>query len=116
MSIGSRLKEARISKKITQTDLASAIGVTKGAIGNYETDVSSPKEDILIRLMKYLDIDANYLYQDYMSTADGALTFQFSDDEYRLVDLYRGADDRAKRDAIRILKANQQKNTSQSAI
>ena len=82
MSIGSRLKEARISKKITQTDLASAIGVTKGAIGNYETDVSSPKEDILIRLMKYLDIDANYLYQDYMSTADGALTFQFSDDEY----------------------------------
>ena len=116
MSIGSRLKEARINKKITQTDLASAIGVTKGAIGNYETDVSSPKEDILIRLMKYLDIDANYLYQDYMASDDGTPTFQFSEDEYRLVDLYRGADDRARREALWILEENQQKISSQSAI
>ena len=116
MSIGSRLKEARLSKKLTQMDLASAVGVTKGAIGNYETDVSSPKEDILIRLMKYLDIDANYLYQDYIASDDGTPTFQFSEDEYRLVDLYRGADDRARIDAIRILEANQQKNTSQSVI
>lgn len=116
MSIGSRLKEARLSKKLTQMDLASAVGVTKGAIGNYETDVSSPKEDILIRLMKYLDIDANYLYQDYIASDDGTSNSQFSEDEYRLVDLYRGADDRARRDAIRILEANQQKNTSQSVI
>jgi transcriptional regulator with XRE-family HTH domain len=70
MSIGKRLKEARIMRKMTQEDLAAAAGVTKGAIGNYETEVSSPKEAILIKLMEVLQIDANYLYQDYITQED----------------------------------------------
>lgn len=70
MSIGKRLKEARILRKMTQEDLATAVGVTKGAIGNYETEVSSPKEPILIKLMEILQIDANYLYQDYIKQED----------------------------------------------
>jgi len=70
MSIGKRLKEARIRRKMTQEDLAAAVGVTKGAIGNYETEVSSPKEAILIKLMEILQIDANYLYQDYIQQED----------------------------------------------
>lgn len=70
MSIGSRLKEARLRRGLTQEDLARAIGVTKGAIGNYETGVSSPKESVLIKLMSALGIDANYLYQDYVDFSD----------------------------------------------
>ena len=69
MSIGQRLKEARIAKQMTQEDLAKAAGVTKGAIGNYETGVSSPKDSILIRLMEILQIDANFIYQDYMKNS-----------------------------------------------
>ena len=70
MSIGKRLKEARLRRKMTQEDLAAAVGVTKGAIGNYETEVSSPKEAILIKLMEVLQIDANYLYQDFIQQED----------------------------------------------
>lgn len=70
MSIGSRLKEARLRRGLTQEDLAKAVGVTKGAIGNYETGVSSPKEAVLIKLMNILGIDANYLYQDYVDFSD----------------------------------------------
>ena len=70
MSIGQRLKEARLAKQITQEDLAKLVGVTKGAIGNYETGVSSPKETILIRLMDALGIDANFLYQDFIRRED----------------------------------------------
>ena len=66
MSIGQRLKEARLARRMTQEDLARAVGVTKGAIGNYETEVSSPKESILIKLMEVLHIDANFLYQDFI--------------------------------------------------
>ena len=68
MSIGQRLKQARISQNMTQEDLAYAVGITKGAIGNYETEVSSPKESILIKLMEALHVDANFLYQDYMTS------------------------------------------------
>lgn len=66
MSIGSRLKQARLAHGQTQEELAKAVGVTKGAIGNYETGVSSPKESILIKLMDELEVDANFLYQDYV--------------------------------------------------
>ena len=105
MSIGQRLKEARLAAKMTQPQLAEAVHVTKGAIGNYETDVSSPKEDILIRLMDVLQIDANYLYQDYIHVSE-----EVSAEEKHLLDLYRGADDRAKEDAIRTLSEHQKKD------
>lgn len=64
MSIGSRIKEARLNKKLTQEELAQLIGVTKGAIANYENQVSIPKLDILLKLMDHLECDPNFIYQD----------------------------------------------------
>lgn len=66
MSIGSRIKELRIKNEITQEELAKIIGVTKGAIANYENEVSSPKIDLMYKLFDALNCDANYLYQDDM--------------------------------------------------
>lgn len=114
MSIGSRLKEARLRNKMTQADLAKAAQVTTSAIGNYETGVSSPKEPVLIELMKVLGVDANFLYQDYgipMSeivsfTGDPVKEFA-SDAEYEMMQAYRNADDRARADALALLKAHQ---------
>jgi len=70
MSIGSRLKEARKQKKFTQEELAAKIGVTKGAIANYENQVSTPKIEILFKLIQELGVDANYIYQDYIKFKD----------------------------------------------
>ena len=102
MSIGSRLKEARISAGLTQPELADKVGVTKGAVGNYETDLSSPKEPILIRLMEVLKIDANYLYQDYIQ-----IQTSVTSDELRFINLYRGANAQAKADAVDLLEKHQ---------
>ena len=38
--------------------------MSKGAIGNYESDYSSPKDEILYKLMAALSVDANYIFQD----------------------------------------------------
>lgn len=110
MSIGQRLKDARIAQNITQEELAAAVGVTKGAIGNYETEVSSPKESILIKLMEVLHVDANYIYQDYMTN-----DYQLTDKELNLLTLFRGADERAQDDAIRTLSDHQKKDTLSKA-
>lgn len=67
MSIGSRMKERREELGMTQTQLAEIIGVTKGAVGNYETDANSPKASIMYKVFSALQCDANYLYQDEMS-------------------------------------------------
>ena len=66
MSFGSRLKERRESLNITQLQLAGLLGVSKGAIGNWETDVNSPRATLLYDLFDILKCDANYLFQDEM--------------------------------------------------
>lgn len=87
MSLGSRLRAARRAKKLTQKQLGDMAQVTGSAIGNYETGVSSPNEDILIRLMHVLDVDANYLYADDMAAIKEARFL--SPDEERLITVYR---------------------------
>ena len=86
MPFGNRLKEARINKGLTQEELAQIVGVTKGAIGNYESEVSSPKENILIKLMQTLDVDANFLFQDLVGAAPDV---SLSQDEKSLLADYR---------------------------
>lgn len=107
MPFGKRLKEARLALNMTQEDLAEAVGVTKGAIGNYESEVSSPKEPILIELMKVLGVDANYLYQDYMKS-DQVLTST----EHRIVKAYRAASPDTQAAVRNVLGVKEEKKDS----
>ena len=66
MSFASRLKARREQLGITQVQLAEKLGVTKGAIGNYEAGISSPRADILYQVFNALHCDANYLFRDEM--------------------------------------------------
>lgn len=66
MSVGSRIKEIREKRNLSRSDLAEMLGVTVGAISNYENGISSPKEPILFNIMATLNCDANYLFQDNM--------------------------------------------------
>ena len=95
MSIGSRIKERRTELHITQEQLAAQIGVTKGAIANYENEVSTPKIGLMYRLFDALDCDANYLHQDNMkeSTFDSVST---PEEFKKLIQKYRQLDPRGK--------------------
>lgn len=95
MSIGSRIKERRTELHITQEQLADKIGVTKGAIANYENEVSTPKSALMYKLMDALDCDANYLHQDNMkeSTFEACST---PEEFNKLIRKYRSLDDRGK--------------------
>ena len=64
MSIGKRIKECREKVGLTQEELAKLLGVSKGAIGNYESDASYPKIENMTKLFELLKTDANYLFQD----------------------------------------------------
>ena len=105
MPFGRRLKEARLSCGMTQEELAAAVGVTKGAIGNYESEVSSPKETILIKLMDVLHVDPNYLYQDFIKASS------LSPEETALLSAYRAADPIYQAVALKMLKDNPRKKT-----
>lgn len=85
MSIGSRMKARREELGMTQTQLAEKIGVTKGAIGNYETDANSPKASMMYKIFEALQCDANYLYQDDMFDAASVM---LPKDEREMLRLY----------------------------
>ncbi|NLZ45376.1 MAG: helix-turn-helix transcriptional regulator [Clostridiales bacterium] len=90
MSIGDRIKEKRINLGFSQVELAKLIGVTKGAVGNYENDTSIPKTEILLRIFDALKTDANYLYQDYME--DNKDDFILQDREKQKILVFRKLD------------------------
>ena len=93
MSFGTRLKSRREQLGITQPQLAEMLGVSKGAIGNYETDANSPKATILFKVFDVLKCDANYLFQDEMGNN---YPMKVSYDEYESIKKYRNLDDHGK--------------------
>ncbi len=78
MEIGGRLRERRLELGFSRNQLAQKVGVTPSAIANYENGVSYPKPDILIALITELEVDANYLYQDYLSPRKLRTSFSLS--------------------------------------
>lgn len=78
MSFGDRLKQARLSLGLKQGELAAKLGVTNSAIANYETEVSSPKEEVLLKIFDVLHVTPNFLFQDSFASNEIELTFQES--------------------------------------
>lgn len=61
MVVGSRLKEVRLKKNITQEELGTQLGLSKGAISLYESEKRNPKLETIIELMYILGVSADYL-------------------------------------------------------
>lgn len=58
---GTRLKELRKSKQITQKELAESIDLVKSSISAYEKDLKYPSIDVLIKLSNYFNVSCDYL-------------------------------------------------------
>lgn len=85
MSFGERVRSRREELSMSRTELAEALGVTPSAIGNYETGVSFPKEEVMLRLFDCLQIDPNYLYRDSFCNGSNVITHG----ERQLLEKYR---------------------------
>ncbi|SCD16376.1 SOS-response transcriptional repressors (RecA-mediated autopeptidases) [Acinetobacter baumannii] len=60
-TLGTRLKNLRKSKKLTQQQIADAIGVSKTSVIYWEKDENLPKHDSLMALAQILGVTSNYL-------------------------------------------------------
>lgn len=56
-----RLKNARTSKGMTQTDVAKKIFISQAAYSKYETGAASPNPETLAKLADVLDVSVSYL-------------------------------------------------------
>lgn len=58
---GTRLKELRKEKKLTQQELADKVDLVKGSISAYEKSLKYPSVEALIRLCNYFNVSSDYL-------------------------------------------------------
>ena len=91
MEIGNKLRSRRTELGLSRIELAEQIHVTASSIANYENGISYPKPDTLIALILALKIDANYLYQDYLTNNKISEYFghELSPDEQEALFKYR---------------------------
>jgi transcriptional regulator with XRE-family HTH domain len=61
MTFGEKLKQLRISRNKTQTNVANAVGISRQRISFYEIGVNIPNIEILYRLCEYFNVSADYM-------------------------------------------------------
>ncbi len=64
MTVGEKIKELRIEKKLTQNELAKQIGVSQKAIDYWERSVNEPKSCYIISMVKFFSISYNDFFED----------------------------------------------------
>ena len=86
VELGVRLKELRIRRGMSQTDLARQIGVTPSTISQVESNLIYPSLPALLKMAEILNIPPGQLLQDAVSpvqkihfTAGDATEIKFSD-------------------------------------
>jgi transcriptional regulator with XRE-family HTH domain len=93
-SYGARIRAARQARGWTQEDLARAVGVTRSAVAQWETDRAGQIRDNLARIATVLGIPLAALLGTVPSDSDQQAV---GGDELALLRLYRGCspEDRA---------------------
>ncbi|MEK4951914.1 helix-turn-helix transcriptional regulator [Bacillus sp. FSL W8-1127] len=80
-----RLKSLRLSKKLSQQDMANLLGITRQAYGRYESGQSEPDIENLRKLAKFFDVSIDYLLdgQEYKKVVVAGEEILLSEKEYR---------------------------------
>ena len=60
-NVGKNIKALRISKAMTQDELAEKLFVSRQTVSNYENGKSNPDIDILVKIANVLETDVNTL-------------------------------------------------------
>lgn len=61
IDIGNKIRELRTEQKMTQSNLAERLGVTKSSISSYENGSRLPSYDILLKIARIFKISTDIL-------------------------------------------------------
>lgn len=90
MKFAERLCSLRNERKVSQAELAKALKVSTGTIGNYETGTRFPKRAMLEAIADYFNVG-----MDYLMGYDDSLP-EYNLEERLIVKHYREASERDK--------------------
>lgn len=68
---GDTLRALRLSKKLTQEEIAKIIGVARGTYTHYELNKREPDNDTLLKIANFFNVSTDYLLgRNNTATAD----------------------------------------------
>ena len=79
MKIGSRVKQARLAKHLTQMQLAEAAGISVSFLSNIENGRQSMNLRALIAISDALNVSADWLIKDIPHSASQSIPFWASE-------------------------------------
>lgn len=79
MSFGSRIVSTRKTRKISQGELALAIGVHANVLGKYERDETIPSIKVAAKIAKTLDVSLDYLVELTDTELDSTVLSRIND-------------------------------------
>ncbi len=56
-----KLKELRLDKNLSQSEVSRALGLTRNAFTNYELGIREPSLDTLVKICDFFNVPADYL-------------------------------------------------------
>lgn len=59
--LGSKIKELRKNKKMTQSELAESLGISASAVGMYEQGRRQPDSEMILKICSVFGISTDYL-------------------------------------------------------
>lgn len=68
LTMGDRIREARKKQRLTQEQLSENLGISVEFIGQIERGLKLPSMNVFIKLIEALNVSADYLLRDSVST------------------------------------------------
>ena len=102
---GDNLRTYREMARMSQQELADAVGTTRNSVSNYEIGRSEPNFESLCRFATVLGVDITDLINEH-PFQNFVRKVQVTDEESLLLDLFRNADPTYRNVALDILRAH----------
>ena len=102
-----RIEELRKQKNLNQTGLAMQLNVSQKMISAYERGTNQPSINTLKKLSEILDVSVDYLIEnsDIKIPAERCIGSGLSDDEIKLLDMFKQLDKKRQQMALGIIFA-----------
>lgn len=101
--IGERIKTMRMSRNMSQLDLANELHCGQSTVAMYETGKRMPDLDIIDYMADIFNVPPYAITYSEKEISDMIISSAATIEERRLLAAFRAADDRAKEDALNTL-------------
>ncbi|OAS19286.1 helix-turn-helix domain-containing protein [Paenibacillus oryzisoli] len=98
-TLGSRLKEAREKKRLTQVQVAEKLGISNGTLSGYERNYRDPDTSTLSELSKIYEVSIDYLTNGVVTLEKSFKDTEMEKEQKYALELFNKITDKEKKKA-----------------